>query len=106
MADYYDGDISALTTANFICDLASITTTGSVVVNISGVTPSTVNGSVTKSYNSSTGVFTAISKNATIAVNSAANYLCGYINGSAEYRNYYGAGTFSATPKFIPYLII
>lgn len=103
VANYYDGDLSKLTSANFLCVLTNVT--ASTAISLAKSVPYTGgnNASLTKSYNPSTGVFTA-SVGTAISTNLTSQSLMKYEDGS--YKNWYANSKCAITTTFVPYLVV
>jgi hypothetical protein len=102
--NYYDGDLSKLTADNFLCVLTNVKI--STAISLEKSTPYTGgnNGAaLSKSYNATTGVFTA-SIAASTSTSATNKELMKYSDGS--YKQWYANAKSTATTTFIPYLVV
>ena len=103
VANYKD-----LTADNFICDIVSYTVTNSPgAVNSSSSGSGTINQTknISKSYDASTGDFTASIATISVAARSNGEYLWDEAYGG-QGKNFYGHTTVGGSAKFNVYLII
>ena len=102
VANFYDGDLSELTINNFLCEMKSITSSSSAFLQ-KGQTPNSyATGSLTKSYDNTTGVFTASFSNAM----STGKMSKGLAGDNESFATWTGGAVATSVGNFIPYLVV
>ena len=105
VADYYDGDLTTLTADNFLCDIKkqTVTGTGGKLLKGSNTTSKSASQTISKTYDSSTGTFTAKIAGASVTAYCVSQGLCAY---GEDFTTWTGQFTASSKTTFIPYLVI